>query len=78
MIHHRQGFGAYDLSERVLPELSTAPEAEAEALACSHRFMGLIRERPWANTALIPAAQDRRRGGAARRLLVRRRRAGRR
>jgi uncharacterized protein YcaQ len=55
MIHHRRGFERiYDFSERVLPPelLETAPEAEAEALFARKAiaFMGLIRERPWANT----------------------------
>lgn len=54
MIHHRRGFErVYDLSERVLPPefLETAREAEAEALFARKAiaFMGLIRERSWAN-----------------------------
>ncbi len=55
IIHHRRRFErVYDLSERVLPPelLATAPEAEAEAYFARKAiaFMGLIRERAWANS----------------------------
>lgn len=55
VIHHRRRFErVYDLSERVLPPdlLTMAPEAETEAHFARKAiaFMGLIRERAWANS----------------------------
>jgi hypothetical protein len=54
VIHHRRGFErVYDLSERMLSPhlLATAPEEEAAQLFARKAiaFMGLVRERPWAN-----------------------------
>jgi uncharacterized protein YcaQ len=55
MIHHRKGFDRYyDLSERILPpEVNytiTEEEAEAHFARKAVSFLGLVRQRPWANT----------------------------
>jgi hypothetical protein len=54
MIHHRRNFQrVYDFSDRILPPEARDPAAEADAEAFFARkavaFMGLTRERAWAN-----------------------------